>query len=347
MRQCRRPDRRRHPTVSDGLKSGQSRQQQLEDYREDDPIQDYLKQRGRQMVSTDPPCRLQPQDDRQKDWETENVVEIIMNEPTADMARLEYESPEQINRHRADADRIVNVPKGSEPHQPRRWRRFSGHCECIWLRQCEEAGHENRDHRTEDDHNHRMHDHLPARRKWPFKVSARIVSGEGAPTFQALSAVRLIKVGVAAFAVLVFVSARPAESSARKTAASPVFSGAAATIGRGYRSVITWGMNDPSFIRRRELVPSRTMRRLDRRGNRRGEVDLSNSNAISWSIRRRQCVAVHGSRQNALVCPGNGCNQRDVWCCHLRVGARARAEDVMKQNHIRANPKGNEQQEYH
>ena len=88
---------------------------------------------------------LYAQDDGEKDWETQQVVEVVVDEPAADVVGLEQPAGQAIENHRRNANGVGEVAEAASRGHfapgrvvgeaygrlAGRLTDFSGHCGCT------------------------------------------------------------------------------------------------------------------------------------------------------------------------------------------------------------------------
>jgi hypothetical protein len=86
-----------------------ARQDHLEQDREDDAVLQHLPQARRRVVTTKAQEPLRPEADRQEERQAEDVVQVIVDEPAADVMGLEVPPPQRVARHGREAERVGGV----------------------------------------------------------------------------------------------------------------------------------------------------------------------------------------------------------------------------------------------
>jgi hypothetical protein len=86
-------------------------------------VEDF-EQRRRALVLADPEPRLQAEDDRQKQWKTEQVIEVVLEKRAANVVRAEHPPSDEVQQHRAEADGIAVISKRARRRRLGRSHRF-------------------------------------------------------------------------------------------------------------------------------------------------------------------------------------------------------------------------------
>ena len=105
------------PRVGRGAEGvGESGEDDFKDDREDDGVLEDFPESGGRVVIAEPEQALDAEDHGEEQWEAEHVVEVIVDEPAAEVVGFEVPAAEGVGREGGDADGVGEVAEAMTGH---------------------------------------------------------------------------------------------------------------------------------------------------------------------------------------------------------------------------------------